>query len=398
MPDPVVLVPLMTTAGLLAVYNEAHDGLQAQITHIALGDGAYTPAANRTALANERVRVAVASGELVTGTTQIHLTGIVTAGSPEFYVREIGFFLSDGTLLAVWSHLTQMLAWRSAQSDLLLAFDLTLSGIPAGSVSVTETGALYLSPATPTRLGSLRLGTAPEVAAGVADGAVAVIPSTLAGVLALLPIYPEVETAGNLLTLAAGSGTLIIGAGQTWLWRGHRRYSSDDYLLAARTLAHSASKTYHLRWSGSGGFVLRDLANSTYNPTAAGEDDPRFDTTYDDMLIARVVTSAGNVATVTGRANAVRLKAEFASTGPAYSILNESYQYACTFSVNWARTPQLGSVYAVVYQQGGAVLSGGANYGRAVAASRAAVVVSVQSDWFAEASNPLSTVAVSIHA
>ena len=51
------------------------------------------------------------------------------------------------------------------------------------------------------------------------------------------------------------------------------------------------------------GFALKDLGDVAYNPAALAEDNPAFDSTYDDMLVARIVTDASNVATITNLAN-----------------------------------------------------------------------------------------------
>ncbi|MNP47614.1 hypothetical protein D3C76_1416790 [compost metagenome] len=56
-------------------------------------------------------------------------------------MKEVGIFLKDGTLLAVWSHLTEALAYKAANIDLLLAYDLSLAALPADSVTITSTAA-----------------------------------------------------------------------------------------------------------------------------------------------------------------------------------------------------------------------------------------------------------------
>jgi len=132
------LTPIITDAGLQAAFNASSTGIAAEITHIALGDIGYAPLSNRTALANERMRLPVADGSPVTA-TQIHLTGLA-AGAIEFWVKEVGFYLADGTLFAVWSDPAQALAYKAAGVDLLLAFDLSITAIPAGSITVQGTG------------------------------------------------------------------------------------------------------------------------------------------------------------------------------------------------------------------------------------------------------------------
>ncbi|HCE2656912.1 TPA: phage tail protein [Vibrio parahaemolyticus] len=132
------LIPVITTRGLAAVFNAQNTGLSAEITHIALGDNGRTPSKNEVGLVNERMRIAIADGERIDD-HQIHLTGLAD-GDTEFWVREIGFILKDGTMLAVWSD-TDPLAYKSAEVPLLLAFDLVLAALPANSVNIIGTGA-----------------------------------------------------------------------------------------------------------------------------------------------------------------------------------------------------------------------------------------------------------------
>ncbi|MBL8844821.1 MAG: hypothetical protein JNN24_03525 [Hyphomicrobium zavarzinii] len=122
----------------------------------------------------------------------------------------------------------------------------------------------------------------------------------------LAPIYPEVETVDGKLSVSIGSGQVIVGNTQTFIHRGTRRITCADYSAPNRTFNTSANKTYHLRWkwnAGSPAFSLNDLANGTYNPGALPEGDYSFDSTYDDMLIAKVETNGSNGITVTTLVN-----------------------------------------------------------------------------------------------
>lgn len=132
------LIPVFTTRGLAAVFNGQNTGVNAEITHIALGDHGRTPSKNEVGLISEKMRIPIADGERIDD-HQIHVTGLAD-GDKEFWVREIGFILADGTMLAVWSD-TDPLAYKSAEVPLLLAFDLALEALPANSVIIKSTGA-----------------------------------------------------------------------------------------------------------------------------------------------------------------------------------------------------------------------------------------------------------------
>jgi hypothetical protein len=129
----------MLEVGLNAIWRTSNDGVSAQITHIALGDMGYTPSQGQAGLRAERARYPVADGKRVSS-RQIHLTALAD-GNVEFWVREVGFYLADGTCLAVWSDPARPLAYKAPGVDLLLAYDLTLSAVPADSVTVQSTGA-----------------------------------------------------------------------------------------------------------------------------------------------------------------------------------------------------------------------------------------------------------------
>lgn len=143
-----LLQPVITKAGLGAVWNQTNTGLSAQITHVVLGTAGYTPSNSQKSLRTQVAKYPIAGGERLSDTL-IHLTALAD-GDAEFWVREIGFVLADGTLLAVWSHPTEILTYKAAGTDLLLAYDLSLSALPADSVTIVSGAAgLNLTLAAP---------------------------------------------------------------------------------------------------------------------------------------------------------------------------------------------------------------------------------------------------------
>lgn len=133
------LQPVITKAGLAAILTATKTGLSAEISHIALGSQAYTPSAEQKTLRNEVARFPISSGEKLSSTL-LHLTAVAD-GATAYWVKEVGIFLKDGTLLAVWSHLTEALAYKAANIDLLLAYDLSLAALPADSVTIVSSAA-----------------------------------------------------------------------------------------------------------------------------------------------------------------------------------------------------------------------------------------------------------------
>ncbi|HDS1775885.1 TPA: phage tail protein [Pseudomonas putida] len=133
------LQPQITKAGLAAIWNATSTGLSAEISHIGLGSAGYTPSADQKILRTQVVKYPISGGEKLSSTL-IHLTAVADDAAA-FWVREVGFFLSDGTLLAVWSHPTEALTYKSANTELLLAYDLSLEALPANSVTINSTSA-----------------------------------------------------------------------------------------------------------------------------------------------------------------------------------------------------------------------------------------------------------------
>ena len=154
-----------------------------------------------------------------------------------------------------------------------------------------------------------------------------------------LPIFPEVQNDnGHFGVITPAAGQVRVPAGVSFLHRG-----ISPYATVQTDLATDASKTYHLRWNKTDGFTLKDLASSGYNPGTLAESDASFDSTYDDMLVARVVTNSSNVPTITNLVNRSRLRHLSTSTGTASKVTsseaNDTIRYDAVFTLNWGRTP-----------------------------------------------------------
>ncbi|MDN7142691.1 phage tail protein [Pseudomonas sp. JQ170] len=142
------LQPLITKAGLAAIWRADNTGVSAEITHVVLGSAGYTPRTDQKSLQAQVAKYPIAGGERLSS-TQIHMTALAD-DERAFWVREIGFLLSDGTLLAVWSHPTEALTYKPADADLLLAYDVSLAALPADSVTINSIpGGLNLTLAGP---------------------------------------------------------------------------------------------------------------------------------------------------------------------------------------------------------------------------------------------------------
>ena len=126
----------ITKAGKEAAFNAQATGISLEISHVALGDFGWNPIIDDEAktLKHEVLRVPIMSGEKI-GSSQIHL--IAKADGPsDFIIKEVGFFLKDGTLFGVFSSSDMALAYKMAGTEILLEFDLLLSTLPSDSVQI----------------------------------------------------------------------------------------------------------------------------------------------------------------------------------------------------------------------------------------------------------------------
>lgn len=152
---------------------------------------------------------------------------------------------------------------------------------------------------------------------------------------ARMPIFPIVDNvAGHFGMVSPGTGQVRIPAGVNFLHRGIFTLTS-----AQTDFATDPNKTYHVRWNPTDGFAIKDLAGILYNPSALAETNILFDSTYDDMLVARVITNSSNVPTIVNLVNRDRLLAR-AEQAATMSVPNTNGATGTTtFTHGWARTP-----------------------------------------------------------
>lgn len=154
---------------------------------------------------------------------------------------------------------------------------------------------------------------------------------------ARLPVWPEIVSADTRMNITCpAAGTVRMPSGVTVMHRG-----VYPVVTAQTDFATAGSKTYHLRLDlTTGAAALKDLADAAYNPGALADTSAVFDSTFDNALLARIVTSAGNVATITPLANApmaMVLGADITAgvnSGSGWQTLANS-----GVALNWARTP-----------------------------------------------------------
>lgn len=170
---------------------------------------------------------------------------------------------------------------------------------------------------------------------------------------ARLPIFPEILSAdGRINVVSPAAGTVRVPNGVGFLHRGIFPTTTveTDFIT-------DVSKIYHVRWDLVNGYRLLDLASAVYNPSALAETDPSFDSTYDDMLIARVITNSSNIASITNLSNKNSLNDEHSATGTT-TPLTSSYNttFTTNHAINWARKPKIFAVNGHITTSGAGAL------------------------------------------
>lgn len=170
------------------------------------------------------------------------------------------------------------------------------------------------------------------------EGSVTQLWEALQQLLKSFPIYPESLNSNGTFDLTSPSpGTIRVPAGVQFVMRGAELRTTEQ-----TDLTTLSSKTYHVRWDKVNGFRILDLASVGYNPTSAAETSVAFDSDYDDVLVARVVTNGSNVATITNLVNKAKLATEVSKSLALADARTPATLTGSGAAINWARKPQFG--------------------------------------------------------
>jgi len=157
---------ILTTAGKNAIVNANNTGTApVVIDRVAVGSASWTPTAAATALNTEIKKISAIGGAAVADDT-IHVTAH-DSGSDVYTVKEVGLYTAGNVLLAIYSQSTPIIT-KGADTVALIAADLVITGVPAGSVTVGDTTFDYPQ-ATETVKGVAELATTAEAQAGTDD-------------------------------------------------------------------------------------------------------------------------------------------------------------------------------------------------------------------------------------
>lgn len=136
MPAPVVIFPILTEAGKAAAISADNVGLHLTIGYIGFGPAQYDPTGNELAMFNEVKRVP-ATGVMRPAPNQMRLAGAWAEYAGVSEIGEIGFWTTDGVLVAIWSRATGgPLGYKTEGVDFVLFADIVFEGIPQGSIQI----------------------------------------------------------------------------------------------------------------------------------------------------------------------------------------------------------------------------------------------------------------------
>ncbi|WP_163328731.1 phage tail protein [Desulfurobacterium thermolithotrophum] len=139
MAEEIKLIPITTTAGLQKFFQVSGlPEVRLKLTHIGFGDAGYTPEKSQTSLKNEIIRVPIASGKVFPSDGYMDLSALLPEDAPEFWIREIGWYLEDGTLAFVWSHPEVPIAWKNKNLKLLTGISVRVTDVPLDKIEIVE--------------------------------------------------------------------------------------------------------------------------------------------------------------------------------------------------------------------------------------------------------------------
>ncbi|MEM5529547.1 tail fiber protein [Gammaproteobacteria bacterium AS21] len=159
-------------------------------------------------------------------------------------------------------------------------------------------------------------------------------------VLDSLPIFPEIINNDKKLLISLSVGKLTIAENQVIRFRGWRDINTDNLSNLSFTL--DLAKTYHLRFDIDNELSLNDIESSDYNPDSLSESDRSFDTTYDNVLLAKI--SNGVVTTLINQSEPFSLTYDGLPNSADATPTGNDYVGSFELPLNWSRSPISDSV------------------------------------------------------
>ena len=123
----------ITQAGRTAATNADGSGIAIKINKIGFGTGAYTPTGNETALQAQQDLIDLGSSSK--NGAQINLK-VTLDNNKNYTINEIGIFLDDGTLFAIYSHVSNSVGVKTAGVEFQFVYALTLQDVNVDKIEL----------------------------------------------------------------------------------------------------------------------------------------------------------------------------------------------------------------------------------------------------------------------
>ncbi|MGJ8526855.1 hypothetical protein LMG33818_002618 [Halomonadaceae bacterium LMG 33818] len=144
---------IITDKGKEAVKDGLSAGNTPQISAVGFGSSGYTASASQTSLQQEIKRLTTVSGQAASS-NMLHVT-VQDESTDTYTVKEIGVYLADGTLFAVYSQTDEIIE-KAAAALVMLAIDIAVDDIDATKLSFGD-AAFVDPPATTSTRGIVML-------------------------------------------------------------------------------------------------------------------------------------------------------------------------------------------------------------------------------------------------
>ena len=130
---------IATLSGMAAIADAVAKGETVNITHIAIGDGIWSPDENATSLQSERIKAPILEVQVIEN--NIRKISALAEGTEEFFISEIGVIghhNGEDILLAITAS-ENPIQWKPANQPVPLELLMHFAAFPEGSVTINAT-------------------------------------------------------------------------------------------------------------------------------------------------------------------------------------------------------------------------------------------------------------------
>ena len=133
-----ILIPITTEVGLQAFFDAEQHDIKVRVKYVGFGDQGYIPNRSQTSLKHEIIRVPIASGKVYKEDHILDLSCMLPIDAPEFWVREVGCYDENGTLLFVWSSPKIKIGYKSKFMIMLSGLRQKIVDVPFDRIEIVE--------------------------------------------------------------------------------------------------------------------------------------------------------------------------------------------------------------------------------------------------------------------